>query len=276
MTGKVLIGVLCALGWGPLGCDAAQFDDPNLLDFELRSGGGGRLARPAQDGETRSGGGDWINNGLMSPMVSGIDVDHSLVSSNGLSKIQGWLADENDDGVNAIRYMIQCALAEGQTIKKNYKGQKTEFHGHLGLAPQWRDGACDEDCQQWVSACLMARTNPTGQTTDIWIEAQHLALGTGANPEFPLHEGGFYGNLFAGTQVAHTCRGDANALAAASAEGRTCTASDEDCGFVTDGDCMLEADCDLTDSGLPAACRPTPEGPSYPVINVHVAEIPAG
>lgn len=259
---------------GATACSALNDADPDILDF--RSGSGGRLTSPARANESRSGGGEWINNGLVDPQISGVSVDHPLVSSNGLNQTYGWLANEDDDGTTVIRYMIECALAEGQQVTKNYKGNQATFYGRLGLAPQWRDGACDLDCQRWVSACIMARTNPVGQVNDIWLQGGHPALGFGDDPNFPLDEGGFYGNLFAPDQVEHTCQGSAEGLDAATAVGRSCTSDESPCGFESDGDCLLTADCQLTSDGsLPLTCRPDPSGPDYPVIFVHVTEAPA-
>lgn len=273
---RLICMLSAAVTIGSTGC-ALEFEDPEGRDIELRSWGGGRLTPPSTTDESRSGGGEWINNGLLDPSISGVSVDHPLVSNDGLSNEHGWLADEDNDGVVAIRYMIECALYEGQSVKKNYQGHSVTFHGRLGLAPQWRNSACDPNCQRWVSACLMARTNPIGQTTDIWLQGDHPALGFGEDPELPNYEGSYYGNIFAPTQIGRTCEGSDEGLAAAAATGRTCASDEDACGFVSDGDCILDADCDLTDDGLlPVTCRIDPAGPDYPVISVYVGDAPAG
>ncbi|MEM9454136.1 MAG: hypothetical protein AAGF11_08145 [Myxococcota bacterium] len=265
-----------ALTIGSTGC-ALEIEDPEELDIELRSwGAGGRLAPPSEDDESRSGVGEWINNGLIDPAVSGVSVDHPLVSSQGLDNEHGWLADEDNDGVVAIRYMIECALDQWQSIEKTHEGHTTIFYGRLGLAPQWKNGSCDLHCQRWVSACMMARTNPVGQTTSIWLQGDHPALGFGNVPQLPNYEGAYYGNLFASTQVERSCQGSAAGLAAAADFGRTCASNESDCGFVSDGDCILDADCDLSDDGLlPVACLVDPAQPDYPVISVHVGDAAA-
>ncbi|MEE9382024.1 MAG: hypothetical protein V3V08_01235, partial [Nannocystaceae bacterium] len=87
------------------------------------------------------------------------------------------------------------------------KGPYT-FHGKVGLAPEWKHGLCDEDCQEWVSACLLARTNETGATVSIDMRAGHPAIGTAAgNATFTEQEAAFFGNLFANPPVAFSCMG---------------------------------------------------------------------
>ena len=44
-------------------------------------------------------------------------------------------------------------------------GQSYTFAGSLGIAPDWGasdDAACDDTCQQWVSACVISRLNFLG------------------------------------------------------------------------------------------------------------------
>src|SRR5687767_11497967 len=57
-------------------------------------------------------------------------------------------------------YLVQCALPDTETITvTSSTGQSAEFQGGIGLAEEWADGPCDEACQEWVSACLFARSN---------------------------------------------------------------------------------------------------------------------
>ncbi len=71
-------------------------------------------------------------------------------------------------------------------------------------------GRCDESCQRWVSACVLARTNAYGVTVDISMRApedapQAVKDALRVTPDeaaaYPLQEGAFYGNLFASTPV---------------------------------------------------------------------------
>jgi alpha-tubulin suppressor-like RCC1 family protein len=80
-------------------------------------------------------------------------------------------------------------------------------------------GTCDESCQRWVSACVLARTNAYGVHVEISMRAPanappaiQRALATtgsvnGNPPEatlFPNREGAYYGNIFETTPVPST------------------------------------------------------------------------
>jgi hypothetical protein len=69
-------------------------------------------------------------------------------------------------------------------------------------------GECDETCQRWVSACLLARTNAYGVHVQISIRApadapqaikDALAVSTEESEQFQIREGAYYGNIFATT-----------------------------------------------------------------------------
>jgi hypothetical protein len=78
-------------------------------------------------------------------------------------------------------------------------------------------GTCDESCQRWVSACVLARTNAYGVHVEISMRApgvappgheaqfarirQALAATPSEVAEFSLREGAFYGNIFASAPV---------------------------------------------------------------------------
>jgi hypothetical protein len=64
------------------------------------------------------------------------------------------------------------------------------------MAPQWQTGACDEKCQEEVSACLLAHVNTSGLHIPLWIVAEDTAVGWGQDPEFPNQEASFFGNVF--------------------------------------------------------------------------------
>ena len=87
---------------------------------------------------------------------------------------------------------MRCALPATTSITK---GSYT-FQGLLGLAPQWQNGACDTNCQEAVSACLLAHVNTAGLHIPLWIVAQNPIVGWGQDPEFPNQEAAFFGNVF--------------------------------------------------------------------------------
>src|SRR5262249_15774984 len=61
-----------------------------------------------------------------------------------------------------LTYAYSCAMPEGSTLHIVIDGDDLgTYQGALGLAPEWgaEGGHCDERCQRWVTACLLARTN---------------------------------------------------------------------------------------------------------------------
>jgi hypothetical protein len=210
-----LAAVLCACA----PADGDGIDD----DLEFRSDGDGGVPAPSD----RPSGGAWLVNGLQSPSASGIDPAYGLDTPQGMSEALGVLADPAQRGT--AEYLVECALPPGEVVTKTVGGELVQLEGLLGLAPEWADGPCDEDCQQWVSACLLARTNVSGQAVTIWIQSDHPAVGYGV-PEGLVHEASWYGNLFAGPEEQYLCRGAPGGPAAALRDGRTCSLG-QGCGF---------------------------------------------
>lgn len=217
-------------------CACTPVDDGALDDIEFRSSDGGVLAP-----NDRPSGGGWLGNGLESPNVSGVDPAHGLGTTQGMSEGVGLLTDPALRGT--AEYLVECALPLGESITKTVGNETLVFEGLLGLAPEWADDACDEDCQQWVSACLLARTNVSGQTVMIWIQADHPAIGYGV-PEGLVHEASWYGNLFAASDEQYLCKGQPGAAAEAKHEGRTCSQG-QTCGFTKYGKCNKHDRCTL-------------------------------
>lgn len=244
----VLLGCTGCTDLGDVESDFA-FDD----EIELRNGGpppglppgGGPPDWQPGDSPTPGrrpggGGGPWIGNGLQSFALSGVSTQHGLSTSEGLSETTGLLADL--DYWDTAEYLVECALTHEQSVTKNVVGvagpQTKVLTGLVGLAPEWKDGACDEDCQEWVTSCLLARTNLTGQTVWLGLRAEHPAVGTQSDPDYSLHEASWYGNLFAPAPQMYFCRGNSTAVAVAYQQGRTCsTGHHEDCGFTSLGSC---------------------------------------
>lgn len=216
-------------------------DEPHA-QTSRRGGGGG-------------GSGKWLPNGLLDADVGDVDPAHGLDTELGLPSDGELLSDA--DGLHVATYLVECALGEGDSITKLVDGQEHELEGVLGLAPEWRDGSCDEDCQEWVTACLLARTNVSGDSVMLWITADHPAVGLG-HPSGGqlLYEATFYGNLFDDPEARSLCRGPqaaGGALGAALAA-RTCDGQPlAECGFTDWGGCNATDRC-LFDGGFATEC----------------------
>lgn len=121
---------------------------------------------------------------------------------------------QTEPGREFIRYLADCALCAGDATFADVEGQHYEFPGAMGLAPQWLHRPLTEDEQRWVSACILARTNHFGVEVQISLRADHnpsspLQITDQERQEFTLHEGDFFGNLFADTPAAAVALGGA-------------------------------------------------------------------
>jgi len=145
-----------------------------------------------------------IENGLR--IVNGLSIVNGATSVNGLRIVNGLsttgLASSTGlmttaDGRTQVKYLVRCALPATSSItKKDQYGTSYTFQGLLGMAPQWETGACDQTCQEDVSACMLAHLNTAGIHVPLWIVANNPVVGWGQDPDFPNQEGAFFGNVF--------------------------------------------------------------------------------
>jgi hypothetical protein len=104
--------------------------------------------------------------------------------------------------------MVRCALPVGHSIsKQDQYGTWYTFQGALGVASEWETGSCGVDCQQQLSACMMAHVNTSGQHIALMLDGDSPSLGWGQDPNYPFQEGSFFGNIFASPPQAYYCEG---------------------------------------------------------------------
>lgn len=120
------------------------------------------------------------------------------------------LLRDNPDTREFFQYLVQCALPEdAEPIVVSPGGDELTFRGAIGFAPEWATGPCGIECQEWVSACMFARTNEYGITVYLGFRGSHPAAAP--DPEvdaiFSVEEGAFYGNIFLQTPRGYACRG---------------------------------------------------------------------
>jgi hypothetical protein len=149
-------------------------------------------------------------NGLSGNGLSGSALVLNPLATSGLSSSTYLM--NSDSGRSTLSYLVRCALPAGHTItKKDTTGASYSFAGGIGLTPQWETGTCDSDCQQWISACMLAHVNTAGVHIPIWIVGQDSYLGWGQSSTYPNQEGTFFGNIFrtnnAGHVDAYYCEG---------------------------------------------------------------------
>lgn len=87
-------------------------------------------------------------------------------------------------------------------------GTAMPFNGEVGLAPEWETGSCNTQCQEYVSACMMAHVNTAGLHIPLWLTAAQPNVGWGQSPDYPLQESSFFGNIFVNPPQAYYCDGD--------------------------------------------------------------------
>lgn len=143
-------------------------------------------------------------NGLTA--VNGLRTLNGLRTMNGLSETIGLMT--TSAGRDTVAYVVRCALSASQSItKKDQKGVSYTFTGQIGVAPEWADGACNIDCQESVSACVLAHVNTTGQHIGLWMDGNAKNVGWGQSTSHPFQEGSFFGNIFIDSPRAYFCNG---------------------------------------------------------------------
>jgi hypothetical protein len=131
-------------------------------------------------------------------------------------------------------YIVQCALPAGDSLTYTIDGRDYEFEGQIGLAPEWKTSACGEDCQRWMSACLLARLNKLGEHVEISMRGDHPALDVVAHErrDYRTREATYYGNLFAAPDQLFACYSPGT-----SSISRVCGESLADCPMHVVGSC---------------------------------------
>src|SRR3569833_544835 len=136
---------------------------------------------------------------------NGLNSNNGLNSINGLSALNGLITP---DGQKTYSYIVRCSLPATHTITlKDGSGNPMPFSGELGMAPEWEYGKCSQDCQQQISACVLAHVNTTGIHISLWMAGDSPALGWGQRPDYPQQEGSFYGNIYTSPPTMSYCNG---------------------------------------------------------------------
>jgi hypothetical protein len=176
------------------GC-AEQADDPSAeTDSEAL----------ASDNGLKTINGLRVHNGLATG--NGLSLSASLKSPASISSSTGLMTSA--EGRNTLGYLVRCALPAGHSITKtDQAGKSYTFAGQIGVAPEWEAGVCGGSCERWVSACMLALVNTTGDHYPLWLVAQNSAIGWSLDPAFPFQEGAFFGDIFTPEPYAYFCGG---------------------------------------------------------------------
>ncbi len=136
------------------------------------------------------------NNALANNALANNALANNALANNSLVDIA--LQDPNAREV--FKYVVSCALPADAQIDVEVQGVLYTFPGGVGVAPEWGepDGRCDDSCQQWVSACVIARLDYLGETKTISLRGSNPGLQTSPSERasYTFDEATYYGNIF--------------------------------------------------------------------------------
>jgi hypothetical protein len=111
-----------------------------------------------------------------------------------------------------LSYVVSCALGPNTTVQVPIDGTLVELSGGLGLASAWGDdnNSCPKECQELVSACVMARVNAQGHHIPLsmrGLDSSSPALGSSSTEraDYPKEEATYFGNLFVSPPALYAC-----------------------------------------------------------------------
>src|SRR4029079_12203872 len=138
-------------------------------------------------------------NGLSMTVLSMNGLSMNGLSMNGLASVDGLSNTAGlmttPGGRDIVKYMVRCALPTGQSLtKQDQNGVSYTFPGVIGIAPEAVNRPCDLDCQERISACMLAHVNNSGTHIAIWLDGPDAAIGWGSSPAYPYQEGAYFGN----------------------------------------------------------------------------------
>jgi len=154
---------------------------------------------------------DAAPGGALAGRMAGVPGQHSAALWQPRGPSNGLMTSA--EGRATMSYIVRCALPSGHSVvMTDQAGTPYTYQGQIGIAPQWENGACDTACQEYVTACLLAHVNTTGQHISLWLDSTSPAIGWGRDANFPYQEGTFYGNIFQSPPKAYYCDGNDHAF----------------------------------------------------------------
>lgn len=173
-------------------------------------------------------------NGLLA------DLARFPLGTESFSMVDGLLEELPDDPgtIDFLTTVLECALPFETQLVVGEGDRAVTFNGYWGLAPEWAEGPCEEACQEWVSACLLARTNAYGLPVSIYVDGDNPTLRALVTPDrqgFTVREAAYYGNVFNRPARSFACRGDGRDPLALT--WRVCARPGARCGFEDVGPC---------------------------------------
>jgi hypothetical protein len=146
-------------------------------------------------------------NALSANALSANALSANALSANALTS----KALEDPLAREFLTYVVSCALPAEAVIDMTIDGTEYKFPGGLGLTPEWGQpgGHCDETCQRWVSACVLARVDFLGVHRIISVRGASPALQTSKQEmrDYQDDEATYFGNVFIPGAPKYACLG---------------------------------------------------------------------
>lgn len=178
-------------------------------------------------------------------------------------------------GVNLrrlLQYIVGCALPGDEHFDFDWRDVGDGIHheklrGDVGLAPNWKNVAMNVGEQEWVSACLAARSNWYGEQVRISMRGslENFAVNDGEYSNYVHREGAFWGNLFAPVPFLNACFDSNNVLYARSKHRECATGHFEsgavyECGMISIGGTCQQACSSVDADGYYSNCSVEQDG----------------
>ncbi len=171
---------------------------------------------------------------VLAPLTGGDLPDSFVAALDDTTPIPDTNLSVSDYADMTLRYVYECAMPADATMTVlTPGGRQFDYKGSLGVAPSWGRpivktstpigttsgtmlfspigpaGSCGQECQQWVSACVIARINAFGVKVPISVAGDNSALDRSAveKVQFPLQEGAFFGDLMVDPPILYSCSG---------------------------------------------------------------------
>jgi hypothetical protein len=185
------------------------------------------------------------------------------------SKVLSALGDAS--ARDLFSYVVGCALPLGAHVDVTLDCGTYGFDGQIGLAPQWGNasGNCDNQCRQWVSACVLSRLNYLGLPMLISDRGSKAALEVSASEavDYPNPEAAYFGDIFAKPQSLFACLPPGK-----SSIPRVCGPSIAGCDVEVVGWCDNTCSAFIPQTGAYANCRESAADPWFSAITVYLPQ----
>jgi hypothetical protein len=197
---------------------------------------------------------DEVSNALV---LNGLMINGLMINGLMINGLNGVTPEDLKDPESRLlfQYIVQCALPADESISVTSEGVTYTFNGDAALAPELGapGGKCDESCQQWVSACIIARLDYTGAHELISLRGDKpsLAVSPAELADYTDREATYYGNIFTTPMKLYACLSPGK-----TEDPRVCGPSIENCGVDVLGSCDQLCGTPRPDGSFPNCAAP--------------------